>query len=89
MVGQWCTWILMKNWGFCIGMYGSMEAEKDPARGLSLRLSSVFSEKNWTHQKCMSTTKYIDGLWRGERKFIDPKAGDVDLWNNMSEEMHL
>ena len=21
-----------------------------------------------------------DGLWRGERKCIDPKAGDADLW---------
>ena len=22
----------------------------------------------------------VDGLWRGERKCIDPKAGDADLW---------
>ena len=38
----------------------------------------------------MSTTiKIIDGLWRGERKCIDPKAGDADLWIKTWEEMHL
>ena len=25
----------------------------------------------------------FDGLWRGERKCIDPKAGDADLWKNV------
>ena len=29
----------------------------------------------------MSTTRrIIDGVWRGERKCIDAKAGDADLW---------
>ena len=31
----------------------------------------------------------IDGLWRGERKCIDPKAGDADMWMNIWEELHL
>ena len=31
----------------------------------------------------------IDGIWRGERKYIDPKAGDADLWIKIWEEMHL
>ena len=31
----------------------------------------------------------IDGLWRGERKCIDPKAGDADLWTKIWEELHL
>ena len=30
-----------------------------------------------------------DGLWRGERKCIDPKAGDADLWIKILEELHL
>ena len=31
----------------------------------------------------------IDGLWRGERKCIDPKAGEADLWIKTWEELHL
>ena len=31
----------------------------------------------------------IDGLWRGERKCIDPKAGDAGLWQKKWEELHL
>ena len=30
----------------------------------------------------------IDGLWRGDRKCIDPKAGDADLWIEIWEELH-
>ena len=26
VVGQWCSWIMMKNWDPCTGMDGSMEA---------------------------------------------------------------
>ena len=31
----------------------------------------------------------IDGLWRGERKCIDPKAGDAGLWIKIWEELQL
>ena len=31
----------------------------------------------------------IDGLWRGERKYIDPKAGNADLWIKKWEELNL
>ena len=30
----------------------------------------------------------IDGRWRGERKCIDPQAGDADLWGEIWEELH-
>ena len=30
----------------------------------------------------------IDGLWRGERKCIDPRAGDADLRFKNWEELH-
>ena len=30
----------------------------------------------------------FDGLWRGERKCIDPKAADADLWIKIWEELH-
>ena len=26
---------------------------------------------------------FEDGLWRGERKCIDPEAGVADLWKNL------
>ena len=32
----------------------------------------------------MSTTRELEmGLWRGERKCIDPKAGDADFWKKL------
>ena len=31
----------------------------------------------------------IYGLWRVERKCIDPKAGDADFWIKIWEELHL
>ena len=31
----------------------------------------------------------IDGLWRGEKKGIDSKAGDADLWVKIWDELHL
>ena len=31
----------------------------------------------------------IDGLWKGERKCIDPQTGDADLWIKIWEELHL
>ena len=31
----------------------------------------------------------IDGLWRGERECIKPKAGNADLWIKIWEELHL
>ena len=37
----------------------------------------------------VDNTRTIDGLWRGERKCIDPKAGDADLWIKSWEELHL
>ena len=30
----------------------------------------------------------MEALWRGERKCIDPKAGDADLWIEIWEELH-
>ena len=31
----------------------------------------------------------IDVLWRGERKCLDPKGGDVDMWITNREELNL
>ena len=32
---------------------------------------------------------FIDGLWRGERKCIDPSAGDADWWIKILKELCL
>ena len=37
----------------------------------------------------VDTKGIIDGLWRGERKCIDPKAGDADLWIKIWKRLHL
>ena len=31
----------------------------------------------------------VERLWKGERKFIDPKVGDADLWIKIWYESHL
>ena len=57
------------------GMYGSMEAEFEVQR---------------TIKRAHVDNKGItDGLWGGERKCIDPKAGDADLWIEIWEELRL
>ena len=37
----------------------------------------------------MDNKGIIDGLWRGERECIKPKAGDADLWIKNWEELHF
>ena len=42
---------------------------------------SLPKESDWRPIKVHVDNKgTIDGLWRGERKCTDPKAGDADLW---------
>ena len=37
---------------------------------------------------CVGNKGVLDGLWRGERKCIDPNTGDADLWIEIWEELH-
>ena len=75
------------------GMYGSMETE--------LEVQGTIKRAEVTAFLCLlkevigpikvhDNNKGIrDGLWRGERKCIDPKAGDADLWIKIWEELYL
>ena len=76
------------------GMYGSMEAEFEVQRTIERAeltaflclLKKVTAGPIKVH---VDNKGIIDGLWRGERKCIDPKAGDADLWIKIWEELHL
>ena len=79
--------------GHLRGMYGSTEAELEVQRTIKrAELTAFFCFLN----KVIGPIKVhvdnkgiIDGLWRRERKCIDPKTGDADLWIKIWEELHL
>ena len=91
VAGQWCNWIVMKNWGLLHGMYASMEAEFEVQRSIKRAELTAFVcllKKFIGPNKVQGNKRrIIDWLWRGQRKCIDPKAGDADLWKNC-EELH-
>ena len=65
------------------GMYGSMEAEFEVQRNI---MSAELTAFLCLLKKVIGPIKVhvdnkgtVDGLWRGERKCIKPKAGDADL----------
>ena len=66
--------------GLLHGMYDSMEADGIPL---------FAQESDWPIKVHVDNKGIIDGLWRGERKCIDPKAGDAALWIKIWEELHL
>ena len=79
--------------GLLYGMYGSMEAELGVQRTVKRAELTAFL---CLLKKVIGSIKVhvdnkgiIDGLWRGERKCINPKAGDADLWIKISEKLHL
>ena len=71
---------------------GSMEAEFEVQRTIKMPELTAFlclPKKMIGPIKVHVDNKgIIDGLWRGERKCIDPKAGDADLWIKIWEELH-
>ena len=83
----------MKNWDFCIGMYGSMDSELEVQRTIKraeLTALPLPSQKECLEQpRCLSTSKELKiGCERGEWKCINPKASDADLWIKILEELH-
>ena len=78
--------------GLLHGMYGFMDAELEVQRTIKRAELAAFL---CLFQKVVGPIKehvdkkgIIDGLWRGARKCIDPKAGDADLWIKIWEELH-
>ena len=97
--GKWgaCGWVVVQldyddELGLVHGMYGSMEAEFEVQRTVKRVELAAFL---CLLKKVIGTIKVhvdnkgiIDGLLRGERRCIDPKAGDADLWIKIWEELH-
>ena len=56
----------MKNWGLCVEMYGSMEADFDFQRTTKRAELTAFlvppQESDWTHQNSCGQQGIIDGL---------------------------
>ena len=73
------------------GMYGSMDAELEVQRTTKrAELTAFFCLlKKVIGPIKVHVDNIVDGLWRRERKCIDPKAGDADLWVKNWEELHL
>ena len=74
------------------GMYGSMDGECEVQRTIK---RAEFTAFLCLLRKVCGPIKVhvdnkgtIDGLWRRERKCIDPKAGDADLWTKIWEQLH-
>ena len=100
MAGKWgaCGWSVVpldhdEELGPLHGMYGSMEAKFEVQRTIKRAKLTAFLcvlKREIGPIKVHADNKgIIDGLWRGERKCIDPKAGDADLWIKIWEELHL
>ena len=95
--GKWgaCGWSVVhldydEELGPLHGMCGSMEAGFEVQRTIKRAEMTTFfcllkKKKLLDPSRCKGI---IDGLWRGERKCIDSKAGDGDLWKNW-EDVHL
>ena len=82
VVGQWCSWTMMENWCFCMECTAQWKYEVQ--RTIKRAEPTAFTIKVHVDNKGIT-----DGLWRGERKCIDPKAGDADLWIKLWEELQL
>ena len=45
-------------------------------------------KSDWPIKVHVDSKGITDGPWRGERKCIDPKTGNADLWIEIWEELH-
>ena len=74
------------------GMYGSMEAEYEVQR--TIKRAELTAFLYLLRKVCgpikvhMDNKGIIDGLRKGEKECIKPRAGDADLWIEIWEEPH-
>ena len=97
--GKWgtCGWSVVQldyeELGPLRWMCGSMDAELEFQRTIKRAELTAFlcvlKKGDWTHKSACRQQKNIHGLWRGETKYINPKAVDADLWIPIWEELHL
>ena len=72
------------------GMYGSMEAEDEVQRTIKRAELTAFS--CFLRKVCgpieVHVKGTIDGLRKGEKECLKPRARDADLWIKLWEELH-
>ena len=84
---------MMKRWGPLHAMYGSVEAEFEVQRTvkraeLTAFLCLFLNRVIGPIMVHVDNKGIIDGLRRGTRECIKPRAGDADLWIKIWEELH-
>ena len=87
VAAPWCSLIMMKRWEPLYGMYGSMEAEYEVLRTIKRAELTAFL---CLLKKVIGPIKVhvdnkgiIDGLRKGEKEFIKPRAGDAEIMDQI------
>ena len=74
------------------GVYGSMEAEHEVQRTIKRAELTAFMcllrKVSGPVKVHVDNKGIIDGLRKGEKECIKPRAGDADLWIQNWEELH-
>ena len=97
--GKWraCGWAVVQldydeEMGPLLGMYGSVEAEFEVQR--TIKRAELTTFLCLLRKVCgpikihVENKGIIDGLRRGEKECIKPRAGDAHLWIKFWEELH-
>ena len=97
--GKWeaCGWAVVQldydeEMGPLHGMYGLMEAEFEVQRTVERAELTAFlcflRKLSGPVKVLVDNERIIDGLRKGEKECIRPRAGDADLWAKIWEELH-
>ena len=93
VVGQRCNWIVMENWDLCMVCTARWrqhwKSSAPPKRAELTALLCLLKKVIGPIKVHVDSKGMRDGLWRGERKCIEPKAGDAELRIKIWEELHL
>ena len=91
VVGQWYSWTTMKRWCHCMACMAQWRQNFEVQRTIKraeLTAFLCFLRKVSGPIKIHVENKgIIDGLRRGEKECIKPRAGDADLWIKIWEEL--
>ena len=92
VVGQWCSWLVMRSWDPCTGCTArwkqNFEVQRASKRAELTAFLCLLERLIGPIKVLLVDNQGItDGLWRG-RNCIRPRAGDADVWIKIWEEMH-
>ena len=83
VVGRWYSWTMTKTWSPCLGCMAQGGRIRGSAHYLEGGVDSLLvlcQKSEWTHQGPCRQQGKIDGLRKGEKQCVKPRAGDADLW---------